>query len=172
MDSQMWRKFSAVEIYFNKCANIKYCISGWRFCSVHWCIQGRDRWIHHSKRACSTCYESQKFKEHDDNYATHDLELVAIVHELKLSIHYLMGIRLELRKKHCGMKHLFGQPTLNARQNRWMEFLSEYAFEIMHIKGKENQVVDTLNTREHEMHYTTIRMYIYDLKDKIVEATI
>jgi hypothetical protein len=25
----------------------------------------------------------------------------------------------ELRIDHCGLKHLFGQPTLNARQTRW-----------------------------------------------------
>jgi hypothetical protein len=29
------------------------------------------------------CYESRKLKEHEKNYATHDLELAAIVHALK-----------------------------------------------------------------------------------------
>jgi hypothetical protein len=29
------------------------------------------------------CYESRKLKEHERNYATHDLELAAIVHALK-----------------------------------------------------------------------------------------
>jgi hypothetical protein len=47
---------------------------------------------------------------------------------------------------------LFGQPKLNARQTRWLEFLSEYDFEIKHIKGKENHVVDALIGRAHEMH--------------------
>jgi hypothetical protein len=49
-----------------------------------------------------------------------------------------MGRRFEIRIDHYGMKHLFGQPTLNVRQTRWLEFLSEYDFEIKHIKGKEN----------------------------------
>jgi len=40
---------------------------------------------------------------------------------------------------YCGMKHLFGQPTLNAKKTRWLEFLSEYDFEIKNIKGKENK---------------------------------
>jgi hypothetical protein len=43
---------------------------------------------------------------------------------------------------HCGLKHLFGKPTLYARQTRWLEFLGEYEFEIKHIQGKENQVDD------------------------------
>jgi hypothetical protein len=47
-----------------------------------------------------------------------------------------MGKKFELRTDHCGLNHLFGQPTLNARQTRWLEFLSEYDFEIKHIKCK------------------------------------
>jgi hypothetical protein len=46
------------------------------------------------------CYESRKLKEHEKNYATHDLELAAIVHALKKWRHYLMGRRFELRTNH------------------------------------------------------------------------
>jgi hypothetical protein len=38
-------------------------------------------------------YESRKIKEHERNYATHDLELVGIVHALKMWRNYLMGNR-------------------------------------------------------------------------------
>ena len=61
-------------------------------------------------------------KDHEKNYATHDLELAAIVHDLKMWRHYLMGRRFELRTYHYGLKYLFDQPTLNARQERWLEF--------------------------------------------------
>jgi hypothetical protein len=81
-------------------------------------------------------YKSIKLKEHERNYTTHDLELVSIVHGLKMWRHYLMGKRFELRTNHNGMKYLFEQPTLNPRQTIWKEFLSEYNFEIKHIKGK------------------------------------
>ena len=53
------------------------------------------------------CYESRKLKEHEKNYATHDLELAAIVHALKMWRHYLMGRIFELRTYHCGLKYLF-----------------------------------------------------------------
>jgi hypothetical protein len=105
------------------------------------------------------CYESRKLKKHEKKYATHDLELETIVHALKKWRHYLMGRRFELRTDHNGLKYLFDQPTLNARQSRWLEFLHEYDFEIKHIKGKENKVVDALNRRVHELHATTISMY-------------
>jgi hypothetical protein len=49
--------------------------------------------------------------------------------------------------------------------------MSEDDFEIKHIKGKENQVVDALNMRTHEIHITTIDMYKNYLKYKIVATT-
>jgi hypothetical protein len=89
-------------------------------------------------------YESRNLKEHERKYATHDLELATIAHALRIWRHYLMGKKLELRTNHIGMKYVFEQPTLNSRQTRWLEFLSEYDFNIKHIKGKENKVVDAL----------------------------
>jgi hypothetical protein len=83
---------------------------------------------------------------------------------------YLMGRKFELSTNHYGMKHLFGKPTLNVKQTKWMKFLSEYAFEIKHIKGKENQVDDALSRRAHEVHVVAISMYMTDLKDKIIAA--
>jgi ribonuclease HI len=90
-------------------------------------------------------YESRKLKEHEKNYATHDLELAAVVHALRKWRHYLMGKKFEVRTDHNSLKYLFDQPTLNARQIRWLEFLCEYDFDIRYIKGKDNKVVDALS---------------------------
>ena len=38
-------------------------------------------------------------KDHENNYATHDLELAAIVHALKMWRNYLMGIKFEWTSK-------------------------------------------------------------------------
>jgi hypothetical protein len=45
-----------------------------------------------------------------------------------------------------------------------MEFLSEYAFEIKHRRGKETQVDNALNKRAHEVHVEVIIMYKTYLK--------
>ena len=82
------------------------------------------------------CYESRKLKKHEQNYSTHDLELTAVVHALKIWRHFLMGKTFELRIDHHGLKYLFEQPNLNPRQRRWKELLCEYNFDIKHIKGK------------------------------------
>ena len=42
------------------------------------------------------------------------------------------------------LKYLFDKQNLNVRQAIWLAFLSEYDFEIKHIKGKENKVADAL----------------------------
>jgi hypothetical protein len=104
-------------------------------------------------------YESINLKEHERNYSTHDLELAVIVYALNMWRHYLMGKIFELRTNHIGLKYLFEQPNLNAMQTRWLEFLSEYNFDIKHIKGKENKIVDALSRRVHLMHATTVGMH-------------
>jgi hypothetical protein len=116
-------------------------------------------------------YESRKLKEYERNYATHDLELETIVHALRKWRHYLMGRRFELRTNQNGLKYLFDQSTLNARQIRWPEFLCEYDFDIKHIKGKENKVANALSRKVHELHAITISKYRTKIKDRILEAT-
>jgi hypothetical protein len=41
------------------------------------------------------CYESRNIKEHERHYATHDLELAAIMHALKMWMQYLTGRRFD-----------------------------------------------------------------------------
>jgi hypothetical protein len=117
-------------------------------------------------------YESKNIKEHERNYAIHDLELAAIVHALRMWRHYLMGKIFELSTNHIDLKYLFEQPTLNTRQTRWMEFLSEYDFDIKHFKGKENKVVDALSRKVHIMHATAVSMHQSDLKSRILDGLV
>jgi hypothetical protein len=84
---------------------------------------------------------------HEENYATHDLELLAIVYALKVWKHYLVGQKFELKTSHCGLQHIFMQNDLNARQWCWSELLSEYDFEITYIKGTVNRVAKALSQR-------------------------
>ena len=58
--------------------------------------------------------------------------------------HYLIGRIFLLMSYNIILKYLFDQHNLNARQARWLSFLSEYDFEIKHIKGKENKVANDL----------------------------
>ena len=67
------------------------------------------------------------------------------------------------------MKYFFDQQNLNARKARWLAFLSEYDFEIKHIKGKENKVVDALRRNGRMNFIDSISSYKIELDDKLEE---
>ena len=67
-------------------------------------------------------------KNHEHNYPTHDMELVAVVFSLKIWRHYLYGEEFEVYSDHKSQKYIFMQRDLNMRQRRWMEFLEDYDF--------------------------------------------
>ena len=73
-----------------------------------------------SQNGYVVCYESRKLKDHERHCVNHDLELTSILNALKMWRQYFMGKIFELRIDHSGMKYLFGQPTLNSRQSRWL----------------------------------------------------
>ena len=113
------------------------------------------------------CYESCKLKEHEQNYVVHDLELAAIVHALNMWRHYLLGKKFLLLRDNTYVKHLFTHLGLNSWQAWWMAFLSEFDFEVKHIKGKENKVADALNRRTHEVYEVTVSQPEGDLFSRI-----
>ena len=69
-----------------------------------------------------------------------------------------------------GLKYLLDQPSLNARQARWLAFMGEYDFEIQHIKGKENKVSDALS-RNAKMNFTAaISTYKTELEEQLEDV--
>jgi hypothetical protein len=52
-------------------------------------------------------YASLQLRKPEVNYPTHDLELAAVVHALKILRHYLMGKRFELYTDHKCLKYIF-----------------------------------------------------------------
>ena len=68
------------------------------------------------------------------------------------------------------LKYFLDQPNLNARQSRWLSFLSDYDFEIQHIKGKENKVVDALSRNATLNFAAAISTYVSDLDEQLKEG--
>jgi hypothetical protein len=71
-------------------------------------------------------YASCQFRKHEENYPTHNLELAAVVHALKIWRHYLIGHRCEIYSDHKSLKYIFTQTDLNLRQRRWLELIKNY----------------------------------------------
>jgi hypothetical protein len=108
--------------------------------------------------------------EHGTNYVTHDLELASIVYTLKTWRHYLLGRKFVLMTDHCGLRHLFDQPKLNARQARWMALLGEFDFETKHTKGKENKVADALSRSMKTIHLVAVSTYKTNVRERVKNA--
>jgi hypothetical protein len=93
-------------------------------------------------------YASRPLRKHEENYQTHDLELAAVVHALKISRHYLIGHRCEIYSDHKSLKYIFMQNDLNLRQRRWLELIKDYDLGINYHLGKANVVADALSRKK------------------------
>jgi Ni,Fe-hydrogenase III component G len=54
-------------------------------------------------------YASWQLRKHEENYPTHDLELIAVVHALKIWRHYLIGNKCDIYTDHKSLKYFFTQ---------------------------------------------------------------
>ncbi|GAX85873.1 hypothetical protein CEUSTIGMA_g13289.t1 [Chlamydomonas eustigma] len=76
------------------------------------------------------CYESRKLYKltpAERNYSTHEIELLAIVHAVKIFRHYLEGCQhFTLFTDHHSVRYFFTQKDLSRRQVRWAQDLAVY----------------------------------------------
>nr|AAX96002.1 retrotransposon protein, putative, Ty3-gypsy sub-class [Oryza sativa Japonica Group]ABA93071.1 retrotransposon protein, putative, Ty3-gypsy subclass [Oryza sativa Japonica Group] len=92
-------------------------------------------------------YASLQLRPHEGNYPSHDLELAAMVHSLKIWRHYLFGNRCEIYTNHKSLKYIFTQSDLNLQQRRWLELIKDYDVGIHYHPGKANVVADALSQK-------------------------
>jgi hypothetical protein len=97
-------------------------------------------------------YASWQLRHHEEHYPTHDLELLVVVHALKIWRHYLLGNLVHIYTDHKSLKYLFTQSYLNMRQQRWLELIKDYELEIHYHPKKANVVADALSCKDHCNH--------------------
>jgi hypothetical protein len=85
-------------------------------------------------------YAWQQLRKYEAHYPTHDLELAAVVHALKIWRHNLMGKRCEPYMDHTSLKYIFTQSNLILRQRRWLELIKHYDLGINYHPGKANVI--------------------------------
>nr|GEW50823.1 putative reverse transcriptase domain-containing protein [Tanacetum cinerariifolium] len=91
-------------------------------------------------------YAFRQLKVQEENYATHDLELGAIVFALRLWRHYLYWTKCVVFTDHKSLQYILNHKELNLRQRRWIKLLRNY--EIRYHSGKENVVADALSQKK------------------------
>ena len=95
-------------------------------------------------------YAFRQLKSGEVNYPTHDLELAAVVHALKIWRHYLYGTSCQVMTNHKSLKYIFTQKELNMRQRRWLELIKDYDLDIVYHPSKANVVADALSRKTHQ----------------------
>jgi hypothetical protein len=94
-------------------------------------------------------YASHQLRKHEENHSTHDLELVAVVHALKIWRNYLIGHRCKIYSDHKSLKYIFTQTDLNLTQRRWLELIKDYDVRINYHPGKANVLTDALSRKKY-----------------------
>jgi hypothetical protein len=115
-------------------------------------------------------YASRALRPHEKNYPTHDLELAAVVHALKIWRHYLMGNRCNIFTDHKSLKYIFTQSALNMRQRRWLELIKNYDLEVHYHPDKANVVADALSSKH--CNYVTLEPYNEALCEEMMKLNL
>jgi hypothetical protein len=71
---------------------------------------------------------------------------------------------------HNGLRYLFDKPKLNAMNDRQMDLLSKFYFEIKPIKGKEKRVDDYLTSSMKVVHFEDVSTYKSYIKERVKSA--
>jgi hypothetical protein len=104
-------------------------------------------------------YDSSQLRKHEEKYPTHDLELSAVVHALKIWRRYIIYKRCKVYSDHKSLKYIFTQPDLNLRQRRWLKLIKNYNLGNNYHLGKANIIADTLSRRSHLNMLATKKLY-------------
>jgi hypothetical protein len=103
-------------------------------------------------------YALRQLRKHELNYPTHDLELAAVVHALKIWRYYLIGHKSDIYSDHKSLKYIFTQSDLNLRHHRWLELIKDYDLEVHYHPGKANVVADALSRKSYVNEVQVIPM--------------
>ncbi|KAJ7970764.1 Ty3/gypsy retrotransposon protein [Quillaja saponaria] len=89
-------------------------------------------------------YESHKLSQAERRYTAQEKEMLAVIHCLRVWIHYLLGSKFIVKTDNTGVSHFFTQPKLTSKQGCWHEFLAKFDFEFEHKAGKIAQAIINL----------------------------
>ncbi|KAK2999085.1 hypothetical protein RJ639_023981 [Escallonia herrerae] len=86
-----------------------------------------------------------KLNEAEQPYTTHEKELLAIVHCLRMW--RLLGSSIVVRMDNTVVSHFLSQSKLTSKYARWQELLAEFNFMLVYRAGSTNSVADALSRR-------------------------
>src|SRR3954471_21129771 len=93
---------------------------------------------------------SKKLDTTQQKWPTHEKELFAMVSALGKWRHYLVGRYFKVFTDHKSLIHFQKQPNLSQKQQRWLQALADFDYQILYKPEKENVVADALSRVKEE----------------------
>jgi transposase InsO family protein len=93
-------------------------------------------------------YGSRLLSKQERNYCTTKLELLSVVHFVKLYRPYLLGRKFCVRTDHGALTHLWRSKDPIGQNSRWLEQLSQYDFTVQHRRGAVHSNVDGVSRQK------------------------
>ena len=94
-------------------------------------------------------FVSRQLKDHEKQYSSSELELLAVIWAVERLHQYLYGRTFELRTDHAALKEVLTgknkQRMAQARIVRWASRLLPYTFSVSYVRGVTNVVADCLS---------------------------
>ena len=92
-------------------------------------------------------YGSRLFNKCELNYCVTRKELAAVIFGLKKYRQYLLGRTFTIRSDHSALLFLQSAKELVGQQSRWLDFLSEFTFDLQHRAGSAHGNADGLSRK-------------------------
>ncbi|EIN06213.1 DNA/RNA polymerase, partial [Punctularia strigosozonata HHB-11173 SS5] len=112
------------------------CLTG-----IGGCIKQGIDW----KTAPVVAFYSAKLSSAQQNYAVHEIELLAGLETMMRHRDLLLGVPFTWYTDHKALVHFMNQRNLTGRQARWLEKMSEFDFSVQYVPGLENGLADSLS---------------------------
>lgn len=116
-----------------------------------------DDW--HTSRPAA--FMSRRFSDAQYAYFTMEQEALAILEALKTWEDKLVGREFTIITDHEALKYLLTKKHLYRRQTRWIDYLSRFDYDIIHVPGTTNHAADFLS-RYYENSPPNVQLQEYD----------
>ena len=88
---------------------------------------------------------SRTLSKTEENYATNEKEMLAIVWALNSLRNFLYGAKIKIYTDHMPLTYALSPKNVNSKLKRWKSYIEEHDHEIFYKEGKANVVADALS---------------------------
>ncbi|UYV68123.1 hypothetical protein LAZ67_5003116, partial [Cordylochernes scorpioides] len=117
-------------------------------------------------------YFSRKLHPYEQNYTASEIETLAIINSVQRFHTYLHNIHFTLHTDHLPLKWIKNVKNPQGRLFRWSLILSQYSFDIKHIKGLNNIEADMLSRAPVSFYLTYNELKEHQSTEQISSAKI